>query len=68
MISVITKIDPPTRSGGSVRLHEIYAWMGTHVVDHWSVGTLVNGVVKVDFFGLNQEQDVVAFKLKFGRG
>jgi len=67
MTSVITKIDSPTRwGGGSVKLLEIYKWMETNVIDHWTISRLSSDEIKVDFFGLEYAQDAAAFKLKFG--
>jgi len=66
MISVIVKIDPRMDGPGSTKLHEIYAWLGTYVVDNWTLTTLTLDKIKVDFWGIKQEQEILAFKLKFG--
>jgi hypothetical protein len=65
MISIIAKIDKSDKPRARIKLHEIYAWLSINVVDYWQVSTLVDGMVKVDLWGLEQEQDAVAFKLRF---
>lgn len=63
MISVLLKVDMDERNLTS----EIYKWLGTYVNDHcWAVTRLTVDAIKVDFFGSNQKQAIVAFKLKFG--
>jgi len=60
MISVIVTCSEPGR------LSKIYGWLGTYAMDRrWSVNVLTMDKVKIDFYGDGQEQEIVAFKLKF---
>ena len=48
------------------RTNEIYKWLGENVVNDWALNRLTMDAVRIDMWGTNQEQDMVAFKLKFG--
>jgi hypothetical protein len=62
MKSFVVRVD----SRDSHILSEIYAWMGEYVKDHWAVTRLNADAVLIEFFGVDQEQEMEVFRLKFG--
>jgi hypothetical protein len=66
MISVVMSI-PISRfnTENLDRLEEVHGWLRENVGDHWALVRMTMGAIKVGVWGPNQEQDMVAFKLRF---
>ncbi len=57
----------PTREGVVYELQQsISEWMRANDVEHWSCYRQNYSYLAVEFFGLNYEEDALAFKIAFG--
>ena len=65
-ISMPVTRDQKRTAENNKRHDAIISWLREHNIEHWKGYREDSNLYVVEFYGMDQEQDIIAFRLMFG--